>query len=359
MVDITIVKTNHFMATAIDSKHSAFQGMVKFLNNSYLGYAMTAQPLLNGRVLAEFWRSAEADGEGNLVYNLDDPNNSHTISADVVNEVLQLPRENLVAAPTEEQFRELLMAIGYSDDIEGLAKLDRKFLRMEWSFFFDALTKVFSAKTGGYNAIISLVLKIAYAVLKNINIDIGELILNELMDKVGNRTFRSKIYYPRFIQLIIEHQTGGVSSTRRVGDHLAKPLMQGARIFNDLIAAGHNLSTPYVEPTTLAGTLSYTGEADADEESADEATSSSFTSNSSSSGEKESSDTSSSNPSPPPSSIPPLSQAKLSSPPKTPQTATILSSHTPSSTHPSPLAQPQAKRFKTVVAGPKKRSGTL
>ncbi|KAK1355951.1 hypothetical protein POM88_049207 [Heracleum sosnowskyi] len=53
--------------------------------------------------------------------------------------------------------------------------MDRKYLRKEWSMVFDAMVKVFSTKTTGWNGIPSYIKKLTHSLVHGYKVDVGKL----------------------------------------------------------------------------------------------------------------------------------------------------------------------------------------
>ncbi|KAK1372237.1 hypothetical protein POM88_028430 [Heracleum sosnowskyi] len=101
---------------------------------------------------------------------------------------------------------EFLELIQYSDTIE-MAKLNKKNVRREWSYLFDALQKVFLCRKTGCYQISHITVKLAYSLAYNQQINVGAIITRELAQRLGKtpRGRGNEIFYPRFIQCILKH----------------------------------------------------------------------------------------------------------------------------------------------------------
>lgn len=56
-------------------------------------------------------------------------------------------------------------------------EIDRKYMRKEWNLVFDALTRVFSAKTNVWNEILTYIKRITQSWVHGYKIDIGKLLM--------------------------------------------------------------------------------------------------------------------------------------------------------------------------------------
>ena len=132
-------------------------------------------------------------------------NDTFDIIGSVINSVLNLP----IITPfdkhaIDDQLITMLREIGYTSIVASMSKLSRPFLRKEWSFFFDQLSKGFTGKCSSFEKITSLICQIGYNLLFNRGNDIGSLLLNHIGLKL-NCANRSKVYYHRFIIMSVNH----------------------------------------------------------------------------------------------------------------------------------------------------------
>ena len=132
-------------------------------------------------------------------------NDTFDITSSVINFVLNLPiKTPFDNHATDDKIRTMLREIGYIGSVASMSKLSRPFLRKEWSFFFDQLSKGFTGKCSAFEQITSLICQIGYILLFNRVIDIGSLLLNHIGLKL-NCANRSKVYYHRFIMMLVNH----------------------------------------------------------------------------------------------------------------------------------------------------------
>ena len=91
----------------------------------------------------------------------------------------------------------MLRKIGYIGIVASMSKLSRPFLRKEWSFFFDQLSKGFTGKCSAFESLTSLTCQIGYNLFNKV-VDIGSILLHHICLKL-NSVNRSKVYYHIFI----------------------------------------------------------------------------------------------------------------------------------------------------------------
>ncbi|KAK1356458.1 hypothetical protein POM88_049714 [Heracleum sosnowskyi] len=138
-----------------------------------------------------------------------------------INEALGFKVEGHDQEATDAQIVDFMTFILYADEIDT-GKLNKKFVRREWSFLFDALQKVFLCRKTGWDHISHIAVKLAYSLAYNQEINVGAIILKELAQRLG-KTVRGRgndIFYPRFLQVILNyldahiHEVEGIDKTK-------------------------------------------------------------------------------------------------------------------------------------------------
>ncbi|KAK1401222.1 hypothetical protein POM88_000827 [Heracleum sosnowskyi] len=188
-----------------------FKGLVSFMNKSYLGYAITSTPVLDLDRIESFWESAVAQGDGdNSTIQFKIKEHSYILTIKGINVALGImlePGKTYTELANDETLKKLFLKIGYSGPIleEGTTKwypfgeMDRKYLRKEWSIVFDAMVKVFSTKTTGWNGIPTYIKKLTHSLVHGYKVDVGKLLMAHLKAAIGKKVN----IYPRFLMLCI------------------------------------------------------------------------------------------------------------------------------------------------------------
>ena len=136
--------TNYLTIPSETEANPRYKCFVRFLNTSYLNGALFLNPTLYVDVLEAFWRSATCstfaldDGSTKIEINCSIGEKAFSFGADEINRALNLPTAEFNAEATYEEMVEFLDFIHYEDTI-NLGKLNKKNVRREWSFLFDAL----------------------------------------------------------------------------------------------------------------------------------------------------------------------------------------------------------------------------
>ena len=96
--------------------------------------------------------------------------------------------------------------MNYALPTSALGKIVRKGLRREWSNFCDAFIKAFSGKISNFDVITSQILQMLYMFLTNEYFNFGGLMIQEIREKLSDRTDRPKdMYYVRFLMMLANH----------------------------------------------------------------------------------------------------------------------------------------------------------
>ena len=139
-----------------------------FLTSSDIGYALTQPDAVSGTQVLEFWRSGVYDdggaqGSPSIIFSSGE--DEYVVTLSTVRQALQLP-ENCVYSTVEDPVLQNMMAsLGYERTLAKLGQLKRSYIRREWSFFFDCITKTFANKCFNFDAIPIFSQQIGYALI--------------------------------------------------------------------------------------------------------------------------------------------------------------------------------------------------
>ncbi|KAK1388323.1 hypothetical protein POM88_016501 [Heracleum sosnowskyi] len=184
-----------------------FKGLVSFMNKSYLGYAITSTPVLDVDRIENFWESAVAQGDGdNSTIQFKIKEHSYILTIKGINAALGIvlePGKTYTELSNDETLKKLFLKIGYSGPIleEGITKwypsgeMDRKYLRKEWSMVFDAMVKVFSTKTTGWNGIPTYIKKLTHSLVHGYKVDVGKLLMAHLKAAIEFKCTYSTMFH--------------------------------------------------------------------------------------------------------------------------------------------------------------------
>ncbi|KAK1389973.1 hypothetical protein POM88_018151 [Heracleum sosnowskyi] len=210
---LTISKETNLLTIPSETEaNPRYKCFVRFLNTSYLRQSLTQNPTLYVDVFEGFWRTsmvstlAKEDGTSFQEVNCTIGDKLFQFGENEINEALGFKVEGHDTEANDAEMVAFLDLIKYADEID-MAKLNKKHVRREWSFLFDALQKVFLCRKTGWDQISHIVVKLAYSLAYNQEINVGAIILRELAQRLG-RTVRGRgneIFYPRFLQCILNY----------------------------------------------------------------------------------------------------------------------------------------------------------
>ena len=213
---LKIICTNCALALTPESTTMPdIQFWIRFLSErSVISYALAVRPMLaTNRLQALFTTASAAIVNGSKCFNFQINGRTVLVTAQELNAVLGLPTSNLVPDPTNETLDQFFISIGYAVDTPG--QVPKRFLKNKlprgWNFFFHVLAHSFSIKTTGFHHITRPLQKIGYAVVNNLRINYGQLVINqfldglEAMDKVNADRATASCLYPRFLQLLLDN----------------------------------------------------------------------------------------------------------------------------------------------------------
>ncbi|XP_017224905.1 uncharacterized protein LOC108201105 [Daucus carota subsp. sativus] len=245
--------TNHVAFLDKESVHADFHPLMDFLKNSPISYALSASPTIYTEIVQEMWNKADCTTKGEIKFTI--KGNSYVLTPSVINEALHLPNSDFEKLPTDEEIICMLKFIKYASKPWQLSHISRRYLRKEWSYFFDTLTRVFTARCSGYNAITILVQIIGYSLMFGRTIDIGTLLLNEFSTKLGDVGNRSKVvYYARFLMIIANYFCEELSVDDR--DDTLPLCSQKKVLFSHLVTNNFYAEVEFVLPEHIRAQLS-------------------------------------------------------------------------------------------------------
>ena len=208
---LTIPETTNYVGVPPENDAGPqYQCFVHFLTTSYLHGALFKSPTLYKDILETFWRTAICetmaleDKTTKIMVSCQIGDKHLSFDANNINIALDLPTDKFDEDPTDQEISDFLDFINYNDTI-NLGTLNRKHVRREWSFLFDALQKVFSCRKSGWDHLSHVTMKLAISLAYNKKLNVGSIIIKELAGRLGKsiRGRGTDIFYARFIQCIL------------------------------------------------------------------------------------------------------------------------------------------------------------
>ncbi|KAL8125273.1 hypothetical protein AgCh_012817 [Apium graveolens] len=205
-----------------------------FLANSDIGYALTQPNAVYGTQVPEFSRSGVYDdggaqGSPSIIFSLGE--DEHVVTLATVRQALQLP-ENCVYSTVEETvLQNMTASLGYEKTLTKLGQLKRPYIRREWSFLFDCITKAFMNKCSNFDAIPIFSQQIGYALINKTNFYYASAVLGFIGDRMTED--RNTVYFSRFCQLIYSFCCDDKPQS---ASELIPSFRLAKRAFNDLLS---------------------------------------------------------------------------------------------------------------------------
>ena len=229
------VPNNYMAILSKDEAPSVLHFVQDFLARSEIGYALTQPQALSGTQILEFWRSGVYDdggeaGSPSIIFTTGE--DEHLVSLSTVRQALHLPENCTFNAQIEEPHLQGMMAnLGYEKSLSKLGQLKRPYIRKEWSYFFDCITRAFANKCSNFDSIPILSQQIGYALLNQTHFDYATAILGFIGDRLKKDP--NTIYFARFCQLIYSFCC---SDKPQAFSDLIQPFKLHKRAFTDLLS---------------------------------------------------------------------------------------------------------------------------
>ncbi|KAK1359330.1 hypothetical protein POM88_043804 [Heracleum sosnowskyi] len=210
-----------------------FHIIQNFLAQSAIGRALVEPEKLSSSQIKAFWETGLYDdggetGNPSIIFEYEDT--EYVITAGTIRAAMGFPEfSSYTIGMGDEDLIRMMREIGYSGPLSKIGQLKRPFLRKEWSFFFDCITRTFSKKCTNWDAIPTDSLQIGYSLLFDNHFDFARLVLNNLGEKMTEN--RGVVYFSRFCQTLFSYCVEGVE----VGEEDVSCFKLHKRIFSDLI----------------------------------------------------------------------------------------------------------------------------
>ncbi|KAK1388202.1 hypothetical protein POM88_016380 [Heracleum sosnowskyi] len=135
----------------------AFHMIQDFLAQSAIGRALVEPAKLSGLQIKAFWESGMYDdggetGNPSIIFEYEET--EYVITAGTIRAAMGFPEfSSYTIGMGDEDLIRMMREIGYSGPLNKIGQLKRPFLRKEWSFFFDCITRTFGKKCTNWDAI--------------------------------------------------------------------------------------------------------------------------------------------------------------------------------------------------------------
>nr|GEV28995.1 hypothetical protein [Tanacetum cinerariifolium] len=226
-----------------------FEQIIYFLSGSYIYYALIVSPHIYISCIKQFWNTASVKRSGDItrLQALVDKKKI-VISEAVIHEILQLNDAEGVVCLSNEEIFACLAQMGYEKPSTKLT-FYKAFFSSQWKFLIHTILQSLSAKRTSWNEFSTAMASAVICLSKGQKFNFSKYIFDSMVRNVDSS---SKFYmYPRFIQLIIQNQVGGLSTHTTC--FISPALTQ--KVFANMRRVGKGLSgveTPLFEGMLIA-----------------------------------------------------------------------------------------------------------
>nr|GEU88856.1 hypothetical protein [Tanacetum cinerariifolium] len=243
-------------------QNEGFTQIIDFLNGSSVKYALTVSPTIHTSWIKQFWTSSKVKAvndevriqalvDGKMV----------NIKESSIRRIMRLEDADGTSCLTNAEIFEALARMGYQKPSDKLT-FYKAFFSPQWKFLIHTILQCLSAKTTSWNEFSSTMASAIIFLATNQKFNFSRYILLSLVKniEVGVPFFM----FPRFVQLIINHQLGDmthhndifatpsltkkvVTNMKRVGTGFSRdvtPLFDNMLVQAPEEVAEHNLPLP-------------------------------------------------------------------------------------------------------------------
>ncbi|KAK1372290.1 hypothetical protein POM88_028483 [Heracleum sosnowskyi] len=211
--EFIVTKTNHVSFQNLQSiTNLQFRAWAEFLNTrSLVAYSLSTPVVLYIDQLTALYTTATDTTENNArSFSFVVPGGrTIRVTEHDFNRILHFPTENLVLDPTTEEIHAFFTLIRSQQPNFFVGEFLKHYLTKPWNFFFHTLIHVFTTKLTNLHGIPLFLQKIGFAIANNRHINIGRLLIDQVILCMGPLDERTCItddvlcFYPRFLQLIL------------------------------------------------------------------------------------------------------------------------------------------------------------
>ncbi|KAK1392835.1 hypothetical protein POM88_011891 [Heracleum sosnowskyi] len=210
--EFIVTKTNHVSFQNLPAiTNLQFRAWAEFLNTrSLVAYTLSTPVVLCIDQLTALYTTATDTSENNIrSFSFVVPGGrTIRVAEHDFNRILHFPTENHVPDPTTGEIHAFFTLIRSQQPNFFVGEFLKHYLTKPWNFFFHTLIHVFTAKLTNLHGIPLFLQKIGFAIATNRHINIGRLVIDQVILCMGPLEERTGIddvlcFYPRFLQLIL------------------------------------------------------------------------------------------------------------------------------------------------------------
>src|ERR671933_481505 len=187
--------------------------IIDFIKRHPFRWIMTMTPQAAYQdLICEFWLSCKVKkGQNDDAYIAGYVLNRSkrvAITLDLIKEVFKLgyrEQEGYSPCVSNKVAKSIMTQVGYPQaEFQKSSTIRLKFLSGIWNLLIGTISKTLRMKIGGFDTPNSTELQIFHAMVTGNNIDFAKLILNEMIEKVANKTKSNVIPFARIFAVLIE-----------------------------------------------------------------------------------------------------------------------------------------------------------
>ena len=174
------------------------------------------------------------------------------VTVSTVRQALHLPEDCIFSTVEEPALQQMMANLGYEKLLSKLGQLKRLYIRKEWSFYFDYITRTFANKCSNFDGIPILSQQIGYALITQSHFDFANAVLGFIGDRMIED--RNTVYFARLCQLLYSFCS---SDAPQLASELIEPFKLAKRAFTDLLSTDNKKTVlrPLQIPTSVKQVL--------------------------------------------------------------------------------------------------------
>nr|GEU30223.1 hypothetical protein [Tanacetum cinerariifolium] len=199
------------------TESEGFEQIIDFLNGSSVRYALTASPTIHTSCIKQFWSTAKVktvNDEVKVQVLIDAK--MVTIKESSIRHTLKLDDEEGISCLANDEIFTGLANMGYEKIFDKLA-FYKAFFSPQWKFLIHTILQFLSAKTTTWNEFSSIMASAIICLAINQKFNFSRYILLSLIKNIEAGV--PFYMFPRFMQLIVDHQLRDMSHHQDIYDN--------------------------------------------------------------------------------------------------------------------------------------------
>ncbi|GKC25353.1 hypothetical protein Tco_1027503 [Tanacetum coccineum] len=193
---------------------NGFEGIIDFLNASFIKYALTVNPTVYESCIKQLWATAKAktvNGD-RQIQALVDKKKVIITEKSVRSDLMLEDVEGTECLPNDVIFEQLTL-MGYENLTQKLT-FYKAYFSSQWKFLIHTILQCLSAKTTAWNEFSSTMASAIICLATNQKFNLSKYIFNNMMKNLeGGVKF---LMYLRFVQVFLDKQVEGMSKHKEI-----------------------------------------------------------------------------------------------------------------------------------------------